>query len=265
MTRSLKDEIGELREKFEETTPRKNTLEVLSEVDRTGNLNEDMTRNLLFYLLDPQETHGLEGELLDYLLDSINTHIDFDHEYSLSELNGTQIQTDCGTDNIDEDKNESIKFPDVVMWNDSNFFICWELKISAAESYYDEEDRYQTEKYAAAEKFNIYPDKDNGWKNVDSIPNEDRHYIYLSLQEKDTAESDDFNPISWEWVTDKLQEWLEEVIEECEEYPPETLLLVDRLINSLQRQINRDKINKRKVNILVEYYNEIKQIRDSVK
>jgi hypothetical protein len=257
MTESLDERISKLSGEYRMIATKKTPLEIIRGDDKK--LREKWAVRTLFYYLDPHAEHGINTDLLDYVLGSIDEDVD----YTPSKLSRVQIDHEV----VDDDD----KRPDVLIWLDErskrDFFICCEVKVKAGErgdrDY--EDDKHQTEKYAEAEKFSSIG------LSKDSIPEENHHYLYLKTEDSETPESDSFNSISWKQIANTLQSWLNEVkdsgdVEDGDiDYPIQTLVQIDMFIKSIRRKIcdSDDETRGELAELYVKYYDEISEIEDA--
>lgn len=256
MTDSLERCMSKLSKELDKITRPKTPLEIIytrNESKKIKSFGEAEVQKILFYFLNPHEDHGLSINLLDYILNSIDEHIDFENTYSPSELNSAQVEQEVSTGG---------KQADALIWVKRDFFICWEIKIGAHESHYEEDEMYQTEKYARADEFSVSEAR----LKKESVPPENHHYVYIKKQEKPPAKSDSFDSISWEWIANELLSWLNKHRKsEDRDYPQRTIVEMYMLARTIRRQICDvgDSTRSEKADLYAKYYEEISEIEDA--
>lgn len=231
----LKSDLDSLSDAVE---PPSTTLQII----RSSQQERDWQR-LLFYYLSPNESHGLDRDFLEYLLTKLESREDLDFGFSRLDLSEVEVKQEVTI--------SGGRRPDAVIWVSEEWFICWELKVNATES----ED--QTRDYVKAKSFqSIELEKKN-------IPENCRHYIYLTPDNASSPEADEFVPISWRWVADQIQTFL---AESQGKYPARTVVQLETFIGTIRSEMmttDYQESQKEKAELYFEYYDEIAEARNA--
>jgi hypothetical protein len=206
-----------------------------------NNQQEEDWQQLLFYYLSPGNAHGLDYELLEHLLSALADRDDMDYTFSQFDLNEARVETEVQTSNN--------KRPDAVIWAGKNWFICWELKISASES------AGQTRDYVEAEAFeSIDLEKSD-------VSTHNHHYIYLSPSSATLPTDRSFVSISWEWVAKELRSFLNDAYGK---YPAQTTAQINEFANTIERELTMTEYKENqqeKAKLYFDYYDEIGELK----
>ncbi len=202
-------------------------------------------QRLFFYFLSPAKPHGLDHTLLKHLLTALSDRDDLGYEYSAYDLDTVQVATEVST--------AEGRRPDAVMWSGEDWFLCWELKITASEG------SDQTTDYVSTESFpSIGLSKEN-------VPTDGHHYVYLAPEDASSPTADAFVQISWEWVTEQLQSFL---AASHGTYPAQTTAQLYEFSSTIQRELQMTEYQenqKEKAQLYFEYYDEIAAAEDAFK
>ena len=230
--RSRVDRLPEARE------PPATTLQILGRHNR-----ERDWQRLLFYFLTPAEPHGLDHALTEHLLTALSDRDDIGYEYSAFDLANVEVATEVTT--------AEGRRPDAVMWAGDDWFVCWELKLTAAEG------ADQTGDYVETGSFpNIGVRKDD-------VPTEGHHYVYLAPAGAPPPGADAFVQLSWEWVADQLQSFL---AASHGRFPARTTAQIDEFASTIQRELHMTDYQENqaeKAKLYLEYYDEITAAREA--
>lgn len=209
--------------------PPPTTLQVLGRANR-----ERDWQRLLFHLLSANESHGLDHNLLEHFLVGLEQHDSLDFSFSRLDLDSVQVAREIPTEQ---------GRPDLVVWLEEDWFVLFELKVSAAEG--DD----QTERYANIDSF----DQIN--VEVDSVDDERRHYVYLAPESADGPSHSDFEHVSWEWVADRLQSFLHDGYGA---YPTRTTAQIEDFADTIRSELTMTEYqqNQREKMALYVQYNE---------
>jgi hypothetical protein len=214
----LKNDLDRLPEAEE---PPPTTLQIIR-----NNQQEDYWQRLLFHYLSPEEPHGLDHALLEHILSELSNRDDLGFAFSRLDLADVQVEQEVRISNGRQ--------PDAVVWASENWFICWELKINAAEG------EEQTRDYVVADSFQSI-----GLEKEDVL-DRNHHYVYLAPKDASPPEAEGFVQVPWMWVADQIQTFLNE---SHGEYPARTTAQLEQLIETIQSELkmtNYQKTNKKK-------------------
>jgi hypothetical protein len=203
-----------------------------------GQLEQDWQR-LLFHFLSPGRPHGLDHAFLEHLLTALADRDDLAYTFSRFDLADIRVETEVPTSND--------RRPDAVVWVKDEWFICWELKVTAAEG------RGQTTDYVQAEEFN----------GIDltkaDVPAENQHYIYLAPSDASPPTADEFVQFSWEWIASELQSFL---TDGQGKYPAETTAQFNSFIRTIRNELHMTEYQENqqeKAALYFDYYDEIQE------
>ncbi|KAB1184814.1 MULTISPECIES: PD-(D/E)XK nuclease family protein [Haloferax] len=238
MSESLKQRLAEFKNRLNrlpeaEETPR-TTLQILGR----SRIEQDWQR-LLFYFLSPDEAHGLESALLEHLMTALSEREGLDFAFSRFDLDNTHVELEVVTSNG--------RRPDAVFWSSEDWFLCWELKVTAAEG------TDQTPDYVAADSF---PSID---LHKDNVPCSGHRYLYLAPEGSPPPKADEFHQVSWEWVSSELQSFLSK---SHGRYPAQTTAQLNDFISTIQTELTMTEYRENqqeKANLYFDYYDEIKE------
>lgn len=220
------------------TEPPQTTLQILGR-----NRYEQDWQRLLFYLLSPDEPHGLDRALLDHFLRALSNRSDLSYTFSSFDLKNISVEREVVTSNN--------RRADAVMWSSEDWFLCWELKLTAAEG------DNQTRAYVDADSFpTINVEKE-------SMPEDGHHYVYLAPEDGPPPEADEFVPVSWEWVASQLQSFL---ADSHGAYPARTTAQIDDFISTINSELKMTEYSENqqeKAVLYFDYYDEIEEARDA--
>lgn len=160
--------------------PPETTLNILRE--RTG---EKYWNRLLRYFLDPSAAHGFGS---DFLKEFVDLLVDQTEMATLDDfgLNAVQVESEISSDR---------GRPDLLLHYQDEWFICIELKVTAAET------GSQTKEYANSNHL--------GDLIVDNYTEEQQHYVYLTKQTHSSPASDKFCRLYWRDVQAAIGRFLQ--------------------------------------------------------
>lgn len=203
--------------------------------------HEQQWQRFLFYFLSPNKPHGLDGDLLAYLLSSLSDKSDLEFTFSRLDINRVQVKTEVITSNG--------RRADAVIWISDEWFLCWELKLWA------DEGRGQTNAYIAAESFNsIDLSKSN-------IPADGHHYLYLAPENSPTPKAEEFDQISWEWIAREIEAFL---VDSHGVYPARTTAQLDDFTSTIQQELKmteHEQNQREKANLYIDHLQEIEEVQ----
>lgn len=229
------EQLGRLPETEE---PPPTTLQILGRSKQ-----EQDWQRLLFHFLSPEGGHGLGHELLEHLLTALSEREDLEFEFSRFDLDGIQVQTEVVTSGGGR--------PDAVLWSGDEWFICWELKVTASEG------GTQTRAYVAAESF------DSIDLRKDTVPPDGHHYVYLAPASSAPPDAPEFVQISWEWLASQLQSFLSQG---HGRYPAQTTAQLTEFISTIQNELTMTEYRENrqeKASLYFDYYEEIGEAREA--
>lgn len=238
----LQDRLAEFERQLERlpeaTAPPQTTLQILGRENR-----EQDWQRLLFHFLSPTASHGLEYSLLDHFLTALSARDDFSIPYSRFGLERVQVALEVLTSNGGR--------PDAVVWSETDWFVCFELKIRASET------GDQTAAYVSADVF-------SGIDLVKAdVPADGRHYVYLAPASARSPAADEFVHVTWEWVADQLQRFF---TDSHGTYPAATTAQLSDFVNTIERELHMTEYeqNQRdRAKLYIEYYDEIETARQA--
>lgn len=207
-----------------------------------GKQERDWQR-LLFHYLSADAPHGLGHALLDHLLTALTERDDLGYSASRFDLDDVQVECEVVTSNE--------RRPDAVVWSGTDWFICWELKVGAAEG----ED--QTPDYVAADSFpGIGIDKTD-------VPTDGHYYVYLAPRDASPPKAEEFVPVSWEWVAAQIESFL---AKSYGRYPARTTAQLNEFVDTIHRELTMtdyQENQREKAKLYFEYYDEIVEAQDA--
>lgn len=238
MSERLRDQLSEFKRQLnllpEAEPPPPTTLQVLGR----GQYEQDWQR-LLFHFLSPERKHRLDHAFLEHLLRALSNVDGLEYTFSPFDLEDIRVETEVLTSNE--------RRPDAVVWVKDEWFICWELKITAAEN------EGQTTDYVQAEEFEgIDLTKSN-------VPPENHHYIYLAPSDATSPTAEEFVYVSWEWIASELQSFL---AAGHGKYPAETTAQFNGFIRTIQNELQMTEYQENqqeKAALYFDYYDEIQE------
>lgn len=241
MVTTIKSRLDELKRQLGLLPEiREPPLTLLQVLDRSH--QEQDWQKLLFYFLSPDEPHGLEHALLDYLLTALSEREELQHTFSRFDLMNVQVKQEVSTNQ---------GRPDGIVWSPEEWFICWELKINAIES------QGQTQGYVDVESFRgIGLVKDN-------VPPDKHFYIFLAPADADPPKANEFIQISWEWIALKIQSF---VAESHGEYPARTMAQLNDFVGTIRSELEMTEYQENEqemAEMFVEYYHEISEVENA--
>ena len=236
---SIEQQLQELTrqlESFPETKePPPTTLQVLG-----SSQSERAWQQLLVHFLQADQTHGFDHDVTEHLLGALSKREDVAYSYSRLDLETLQVEQEVITDQ---------GRPDIVMWSSEDWFICWELKVTASEG--DD----QTQRYVDVDSF-----EGIGLKKQD-IPENGHHYVYLAPADATAPDASEFVHVSWEWLADELQTFL---TESFGEYPMRATAQLDDLITTVRSELTMTKYKENrneKLKLYTKYADEIHELQ----
>lgn len=238
---SLTERIAELKSQLailpEAAEPPPTTLQVLGR----SHQEQDWQR-ILFHFLDPEAAHGLDHALLEYVLRALAEKEDLDYSYSRFDLEDIQIEQEVVT--------ESGR-PDGVLWAANDWFICFELKVTASEG--DD----QTQRYVDEEVFGSI-----GLRK-DDVPEDGHNYVYLAPEDESSPAATEFVHVTWEWLASELQSFL---AESHGEHPARTVAQLDDFIETIRTELTMTEYQenqREKVKLYIDNYDELSALREA--
>lgn len=238
MSKSLHSHLKEFKRRLDQLpeaeAPPPTTLQVLGR----GQLEQDWQR-LLFHFLSTERPHGLDHAFLEHLLKALADRDDLNYTLSRFDLTDIRVETEVSTSNE--------RRPDAVVWVKNEWFICWELKVTATE------DRGQTTDYVQAERF------DGIDLTKADVPAENHHYIYLAPSDASRPTADEFVPVSWQWIASEIQSFL---TAGYGKYPDETTAQINSFIRTIQNELQMtdyQENQQEKAALYFDYYDEIQE------
>lgn len=242
MSDSLAAQLDDLKHRLSSlpkaTEPPPTTLEII----RNYQQEQDWQRLLVFFLT-PGEAHGLDTDLLEHLLDNFSSRGDLDFNYSRFDLQDVQVEQEVTLSNGG--------IPDAVVWSSEDWFICFELKVSAPEGY------DQTQSYVDAQSFETI-DLDKA-----GVSSDGHHYIYLAPDDSPPPGATEFVPVSWEWTATLIRSFLEK---SHGAYPARTTAQLDDFADTIQSEVSMTDFQENqheKAELYFEYYDEIAEVKDA--
>lgn len=193
-------------------------------------------QRLLFHFLSPDAAHGLDDALLEHLLQALADREELEFQYSRFDLPDVQIEQEVSTPR---------GRPDAVIWAGEEWFICWELKVTATES------TGQTQAYVEVNSF------DSIDLSKTRVQPSGHNYVYLAPADADPPTADAFVHLSWEWLASELQSFLEQ---SHGAYPAATTAKLDELTRTIRRALTMTEFQENqdeKAKLYLEYYDEI--------
>ena len=242
MTDSLADQLVGLKSDLDGLPEAKEPPSTILQIIR-NNQQEEEWQQLLFHYLSPDESHGLDHALLEHMLSALSNRGDLDFTFSGLDLADVQVEQEVMIPNG--------RRPDAVVWASEEWFICWELKINAAER--DD----QTRDYADAESFESID------LTKEDVPDSGHYYVYLAPKDASPPEADEFVQISWEWVAEQTQTFLNE---SHGEYPSRTTAQLEQLVGTIQSEVTMtdyQEYQQEKAQLGFDYYNEIQEVQSA--
>ncbi len=134
------------------------------------------------------------------------------------------------------------------MWASDEWFICWELKVHAAEG----ED--QTDRYVGVDSFGGI-----GLDKAD-VPTDGQHYVFLAPESASSPAADEFVHVSWEWLAAELQSFL---MESYDEYPARTTAQLKDFVDTIRSELTMTEYQENQqemVELYVENYGVISDL-----
>jgi len=200
-------------------------------------------QRLLFYFLSPDKAHGLGTDLLEQVLSALADREDVDFTFSRFALTDIEIETEVRTSNG--------RRPDAVIWLSEDWFLCFELKLGAAEG------TAQTSDYVAADAFT----------SIDlakaDVPSDGHHYVYLAPGDASPPTADAFVSVSWEWIKSQLRAFLNDGYGA---YPARTTDQLTDFIDTIDRELRMTEYQENqqeKARLYFEYYDEIREAAEA--
>ena len=242
MTDSLADQLAGLKSDLDRLPEAKEPPSTTLQIIRNNQQEQDWQR-LLFHYLSPDEPHGLNHALLEYILSALSDRDDLGFTFSRLDLANVQVRQEVKIPNE--------RRPDAVVWASEDWFICWELKINAAEA----ED--QTRDYVDADSFQSID------LTKEDVSGSSHYYVYLAPKGASSPGAEEFVQISWTWVADQIQTFLNE---SHGDYPARTTAQLEQLIGTIQSELKMtdyQKNQKEKAELYFEYYDAITEAQEA--
>jgi len=242
VTDSLTDQLAGLKSDLDRLPEAKEPPSTTLQIIRNNQQEQDWQR-LLFHYLSPDGPHGLDHALLDHILSALSDRDDLGFTFSRVGLTDVQVEQEV---KIPNDRR-----PDAVVWASEDWFICWELKINAAEG----ED--QTQDYVDAESFQSIN------LTKEDVPDDDHYYVYLAPEDASPPGAEEFVQISWRWIADQIQTFLNE---SHGEYSARTTAQLEELIGTIQSEVtmtNYQENQQEKAQLYFDYYDELQDVQSA--
>ncbi|QAU14475.1 hypothetical protein EKH57_17475 (plasmid) [Halorubrum sp. BOL3-1] len=159
--------------------PPATTLEIIGETKR-----ERYWEDLLVYFLIPDEPHGFGTDVMSAFLKALSEHGGTSFSPRRHNLEQVEVESQVPTSNGPFD---------ILLWNEDEWYIVIELKVSATET------GSQTKRYAQASKLG----------DLRVTPYEgDKEYVYLTPRSTASSTSERFDDVSWEHIIPYFEEVL---------------------------------------------------------
>ncbi|WP_170977464.1 PD-(D/E)XK nuclease family protein [Halorussus salinisoli] len=236
---SIEHDLNELTQRLdtlpEADEPPPTTLQILGRSRR-----ETDWQQFLLHFLTPDEAHGLNDEALEHLLRALSARDDFEFSFSRFDLDDVQVEQEVVTDQ---------GRPDIVIWSDKDWFLCFELKVDSSEG------TDQTKRYVEVEAFDGI--------NLDKSVIEGHHYVYLAPADASSPNACEFVHVSWEWIASELQAFL---AESYGEYPSRTTAQLNAFIDTIRNELTMtdyQENQQEKMELYVRHYDEIQEVEDA--
>lgn len=238
MSRSIATELTKIQRRLaalpEAEEPPPTTLQVLGR-----STQERDWQQFLVHFLTPDAPHGLDHAVLEHVLAALSDRDDSEYVFSRFDIDEIRIAQEVST---------SDGVPDVVMWVPDEWFICWELKLHAAEG------QDQTDRYVGVDSFDGI-----GLDKAD-VPCDSHHYVFLAPESASSPAADEFVHISWEWLAAELQSFL---MESYDEYPARTTAQLKDFVDTIRSELTMTEYQENQqemVELYVENYGVISDL-----
>lgn len=236
---SIEQQLAELSQRLgalpEANEPIPTTLQVLG-----NSQSERSWQQLLVHFLRSDRSHGFGHAIVEHLLDALSNRGDIEYSFSRLDLETIQVEQEVATGQ---------GRPDIVMWSSEDWFICWELKVTASEG----ED--QTQRYVDVGSF------EGIGLQKDDVRESNHHYIYLAPADAAEPEASEFVHVPWEWVATELQTFL---TDSFGEYPVRATAQLDDLITTIRSELTMTEYQENrneKLKLYMEYADEIHELQ----
>ena len=236
--KQLQELVQRLNRLPDTNEPPPTTLQILGR-----NHQERDWQRLLFHFLSPGKGHGLDHALLEHVLSLLSERNDLGYTFSRLDLQDIKVETEVVTSNDTR--------PDAVLWLPGDWFICWELKLTASETH------KQTKAYVDASSFPAIG------LSKDDVPADNRYYIYLAPESASPPEANEFVQISWEWIASELQAFL---AKGQGGHPARTTAQLDDFISTIQQELTmteHQENQQEKAQLYFDYYDEIQDVQSA--
>ena len=210
--------------------PPATTLEIIGRANR-----EDVWEAFLVYFLDDDNPHGFGTDILEAFLRAIVDHSGTKLSGPLHGLDRVEIESQVPTGS---------GLVDVLLWVESEWYICIELKVGSPET------GEQTVRYADATALG---------ELVVSQHDGVGDYIYLAPENAQSPTADDFVELSWETVVNYLEDVL---VQGCGQYPMKSTAQLADYVDTIRQELNMNDLNgvSDETVLYVEYADTIKRI-----
>ena len=216
-----------------EREPPLTTLQILNRSHR-----ERAWHKTLAYFLSPQEPHGYSTEVLDSFLGTVQDELGFGYtEFSLGNTNVySEVDTPEGR-------------VDLVITSGSEWFLCVELKVDSTEGNRQTERYVRTDTVAGRQKSEF----------------ERGGYVYLSKEDGDTPDADEFMNVSWKEVIEGFEGVLSE---NRGVYPARSQSQLSEFVDTVKEETGMSEDSylqeqMEKAELYAEYREAIEEARDS--
>lgn len=195
---------------------------------------------MLCYLLNPENPHGMDTDLLKCFLEGLPSEVEFDEDtYDLAD-----VRVD---DQVPAENGESTGYIDLVLDVPGEWLLVIELKFSAAET--------GTEHYAQVSRI--------GGEQVSNYES-GRYYLYLHQHGRPTASSDAFTNWTWRSFVDQV---LDKVITDfAPRYPQRTTTQLYELRDDLRNITNmsdNQTAEDEKIELYVQHVDAVEDVRST--
>lgn len=205
---------------------------------------EVYVNRVLRYLLDPEESHGMDDDFLEAFLQGLPESAKFDED--VFDLSDVRVREQVAIDD-ESDEDSSIGYADLVLDIPNEWFVLAELKFSAEET--------GTKFYSRATHIGNEPvgDYESG-----------QYYLYLHQHNRPQASSCDFVNMSWRsFVGDVLDDF---IAASSLKYPQRTTTQLHDLKSDLQSITNmndQSSTDEEKIALYLEHFDAIEDVRDA--
>jgi hypothetical protein len=238
MPESAKDRLSDLRRKLNALSEAEKPPPTMLQILGRSHLEDDW-QQILVHFLTPDGAHGFDHAVLEHLLTALSERDGLEFSFSRFDLENTHVEQEVVTGQ---------GRPDILIWSPEKWFICFEVKIDAAET------NDQTERYVEVDSF-------GGKVDEDDVPNDGHNYVYLAPEGTPSPSADEFVEISWEWVASELQTFL---AESYGEYPSRSMAQLEEFVDTVRSELTMTEYqeNQQEMSELyVRHYDDIQEVK----